>query len=631
MNDKGQKSSPKPPENTQMKELAKKQDAVEKRLIGELFMANSINDILAFTHVYISYYLPLFAYAVRHCKTNEIASILNTSILIDHILYARMNRIIKCHVESDLRDFLGERQLPQSSIVRLLERQTSLSKATLSSQLLYMSSFVRSALFSVYCDRKLYLNYGIGWSNLLLHFVDNPHLSFLIDQETLEQAERELSFIESDLKDTNGELEKEINAVLVDRDLCSPEDATSVPKHFVGLKLDWLKSRSLLSYCKFLKTNEKKHIHDAIRYSEVLVETLSSHDVDYHPLSFRDKISFPGPSPFIKSIIGKISDYSNITRLFNYIAYFESSDRRYVLVFPTSLTNYLSSQSTLPRQQQALLDDEDFLLECHRRGCFAFLDLLDLNAIRTPNDTDFYQRWMRIHSAFMTYEKSGLCSAFLREQLKHSASADLIAKEFEKKTDRAKLFINTMAMTVICGIDNYAEARGFFAIPAYAATTIPLVTHIIVKAIYRSRYESLILELTSTDKGTTLLGAAADEYESFQQMEESLNCLDSVSEELLALMNSDVLKEVNEITIEIRQLIKSTRSVDEINARLAEISASIDAADASDEKTCSDVAENSADIPNMSTQKKGKKKVGKKSVIKKKVAKKKATKKKAKK
>lgn len=625
MNDKEQKSPPKPADNTQIKEIAKKQDAVEKRLIGELFMANSINDVLAFTHVYISYYLPLFAYAVRHWKTNEIASMLNTSILIDRILYARMNRIIKCQVESDLSEFLSVRQLPQSSIVRLLDRQTSLTKAYLSSQLLFMSSFVRSALFSVFCDRKLYLNYGIGWSNLLLHFVDNPHLSFLIDQETLEQAERELSFIERDLKDINGELEKEINAVIVDMNLCSPEDAKSIPKHFVGLKLDWLKSRSLLSYCKYLKTNEKKHIHDAIRYSEVLVETLSSHDIDYHPLSFRDKISFPGPSPFIKSIIGKTSDYSKIIRLFNYIAYFESSDRRYVLVFPTNLTYYLSSQSTLPKQQQALIDDEDFLLECHKKGCFEFLYLLDVNAIRPPNDTEFYQHWMRIHSAFMTYEKSGLSSAFLREQLKHSASADLIAKEFEKKIDRTKLFINTMAMTVICGIDNYAEARGFFAIPAYAATTIPLITHIIVKTIYRSRYESLMLELTSADEGTTLLGASANEYESIQQMEESLNCIDSVSEELLDLMNSDVLKEVNKITGEIRQLIKSTKSIDEINARLAEISAFLDSTDVSSEETSSELAENLADIPNMSTQNK----VGKKRAKTKKAVKK-TTKKKAK-
>ncbi len=576
MNDQSQNSSPKPEETTQIQQLAKKQDAVEKRLLGELFLASSINDILLFTQVYISNYLPLFAYAVRHCKTDEIASMLNTSILIDRVLYARMNRILKSHVESDISDFLHDRELPQSSIVRLLDRQTSLTKASLSSQLLFMSSFVRSALFSVYCDRKLYLNYGIGWSNLLLHFVDNPHLSFMLDDDTLEQAERELSFIEKDLKDPGGALEQEINHSLVAMQLCSAEDAKSIPKHFVGLKLDWLKSKSLLSYCRFLKTNDEKHIHDAIRYSEILVETLSSHDVGYHPLSFRDRFSFPGPSPFIRTLIGKTSDYSRIIRLFNYIAYFENPDRRFVLVFPTNLASYLSSQSTRPRQQQPLLDDEDFLLECHEKGCFAFLDLLNINTIRAPNDTAFYQQWMQVHSTFMTYAKVGLSSAFLRDQLKHSASADFIAKEFEKKADRTSLFINTIALTVICGIDNYAEARGLFAIPAYAATTIPLVTHIVVKAIYRSGYESLMLQLTSESNDESLLGEAGDEYESLQELEKSLECLDAASEEMLALMNSDVLKEVNEITREIRQLIKSTKSIDEINARLAEISACID-------------------------------------------------------
>jgi|GEM_PF-2757775 len=76
-----------------------------------------------------------------------------------------------------------------------------------------------------------------------------------------------------------------------------------------------------------------------------------------------------------------------------------------------------------------------------------------------------------------------------------------------------------------------------------------------------------MLELTSGDDGATPFEAVTDEYESLQEMEESLDCLDSASEELLAFMNSDVLKEVNAISGEIRQLIKSTRSIDEINIR----------------------------------------------------------------
>ncbi|MFH0793778.1 MAG: hypothetical protein V2A74_07065 [bacterium] len=236
----------------------------------------------------------------------------------------------------------------------------------------------------------------------------------------------------------------------------------------------------------------------------------------------------------------------------------------------------MNPRSTLPRRQQPLLDDEDFLLECHEKGCFAFLDLLNMNVIRAPNDTAFYQQWMQVHSTFMTYAKVGLSSAFLRNQLKHSASADLIAKEFEKKADRTELFVNTIAVAVICGIDNYAEARGFFAIPAYAATTVPLVTRIVVTAVHRSGYASLMLKLISENNDESLLGEAGDEYQSLQELEKSLDCLDTVSEEMLDLMNSDVLKEVNEITGEIRQLIKSTKSIDEINARLAEISACID-------------------------------------------------------
>jgi hypothetical protein len=397
----------------------------------------------------------------------------------------------------------------------------------------------------------------------------------MLDEEILDRAEQELSFIENDLKDENGKLEEEVNEMLVAIKL-PEEEAKRVPKHFVGLKLDWLKSKSLLSYCRFLKTNNKKHMRNAIRYSQILVETLSSHDNNYHSLSFRDKISFPGPSPYIKTIIGEIDDYSHIVRLFNYIAYFENNDNKYVLVFPTNLDFYLSDQSTLPGKDQALLDDENFLLNCHEKGCFAFLDLL--NIIRTPDDTAFYHRWMEVHRTFMTYEKYGLSEAFLHEQLSHSASADIIAKEFEKKTDRTKLFMNTIGVTIICGIDHYAEARGFFAIPSYVSVTIPLITEIIIKTIYCSGYDSLMLKLMSANDSTNSSEDDIDEYESIQEIEESLGCIDSDLGDMLDMINSDVLKDINEISHEIRQLIKSTKSIDEINNRLGEISSCIEGA-----------------------------------------------------
>jgi hypothetical protein len=48
----------------------------------------------------------------------------------------------------------------------------------------------------------------------------------MLDEHTLEQAERELSFIEKDLKDTDGALEKEINIALYAEQLGVPTTKT---------------------------------------------------------------------------------------------------------------------------------------------------------------------------------------------------------------------------------------------------------------------------------------------------------------------------------------------------------------------------------------------------------------------
>ncbi len=57
-----------------------------------------------------------------------------------------------------------------------------------------------------------------------------------------------------------------------EKGLCNgEEDALKVPKYFVGQKLEWLESKSLVSYCKLLKTNDKKQLEDAIRYADTIV------------------------------------------------------------------------------------------------------------------------------------------------------------------------------------------------------------------------------------------------------------------------------------------------------------------------------------------------------------------------
>ena len=78
---------------------------------------------------------------------------------------------------------------------------------------------------------------------------------FMLDNKDLDLAEEQLDFIKNDLAKDSGELEGEINLALVQSGICEEKDCSNIVKHFLGLKYEWLKSMSLISYCKFLKTN----------------------------------------------------------------------------------------------------------------------------------------------------------------------------------------------------------------------------------------------------------------------------------------------------------------------------------------------------------------------------------------
>ena len=369
--------------------LKKKSSAIEKQLIGELYLTQNVNDILVFTQTYISNYLPVLFYSVKHFNKNQIAKLMNSSILMDRLLSIRSNEIINFQVSTGVNEFLSANKIDdKDSIIRLFNNLTTVNKATISSSLLFMFSLMRGALFSIYCDNKLYLNYGIGWNNFLLHFVENPHMIFMLENKDIKLAEEELNKIEDDLPKIGGKLEMEVDSALVESGICEEKDCQNITKHFVGLKYEWLKSKSLLSYCNFLKTNDKKHLKDSIKFANRIIESLESMDTSYHPFSFRSKLSTPGPSSNLKDLIGDLKQYNQIIKIFNYGAYFESEEDKFVIIIPTSLEFYFNHNLINKEKKCAILDDEDFILKMHHKECFGLFDFMDI--IVSTNESAYY-------------------------------------------------------------------------------------------------------------------------------------------------------------------------------------------------------------------------------------------------
>ena len=551
--------------------LERKLSAIEKQLIGELYLLESMNDIIAYVQTYVSNYLPVLFYAVKNFERDQFAKLINSSILIDRLFSVKMNKIVRFQVSTGVRDFVEVNKIEdKDSVSSLFNSLNTIQKANLSSSLLFMFSLLRGALFSLYCDNKMYLNYGIGWNNLLLHYVENPHMIFTLSNKDIKLAEQQLDFIESDLSKEGGELEKEINATLIQNGICTEEECSEITKYFIGQKYEWLKSKSLISYCKFLKTNEEKHLDNSIKYAETIISSLESEDTEYHSFSFRRKLTFPGPSSNIKDIIGDLQQYSRIIKLLNYAAYFETTEKRFVIIFPTTINFYFNHQ-IVNEKKQSILEDENFILLMHNQECAGIIK--NLQAIVKPSQSLYYYLTEDYLSTLLDFQERGLSNKFIYGQLKKSKTGDVLIIEFENKVDKSKAFSNVLGISVLSTFNFFAEAKGFPKIPEYVTTTIPLVTEIVINALYKGDFEKVMQELQDEEEDDTdFLGFdIKDEYQSITELEERIENLEESSLDMANILNLDGLRNVLEVNNKVISLIKSSKSLDEINNELKKL------------------------------------------------------------
>jgi len=98
-----------------------------------------------------------------------------------------------------------------------------------------------------------------------------------------------------------------------------------------------------------------------------------------------------------------------------------------------------------------------------------------------------------------------------------------------------------------------------------------------MKVIYKAKYDDLFKELQEMDDGNlNFLGLGDDEYETYVDLEKTLNDYEETAIEATELLNLEGLKEIFEINEKVMSLIQSTKSVDEINKELKEIFLEID-------------------------------------------------------
>lgn len=560
-------------EKSSLLKLEKKTKSIEKQMIGELYLVTTMNEVLAFSQAYISNYIPILYYAVQNFDSDKIARLMNTSILIDKLLYIKINNVVNHQVITGVQEFIDNNKgIEQKIIIDLVNKMSSTTKASTTSWILQIFSLFRSSLFALYCNKKILLNYGIGWCNFLAKFIDSPHLAFLLDRKDIQKAEDQLDYIAKELPNTSGEIEKEINDILVAHHICEDSQCDNIEKYYVGLKLEWLEGMALIYYCKFLITTDKKYINQAILYTKKLLHSLENKEQHYNATSFRTKLNYPGPSVDIRSIVGDLQQYQDIRQIYNFAAYFKSNTKQFVLVFPTHLDFYFNYSDSISNGKGSvpILISEEIAVEMHERGCFLILDLL--KSIRTPEKTEYYRQITSQLKMFEETRELGLSNNFILRQLERSQQKDIIVEVFNKKINKNKILSNVLGLTTITVFNYFAEAKGFSHLPEYTNITIPLLTEMIIYTFYKAGYEELLSKLDSEDNHDNLLDLDFDDdYSSLEKLEQQIEGLENSSQALVDCLNLEFLQDLLSTNTRIISLIKSSLSISEINTELQQM------------------------------------------------------------
>ncbi len=162
----------------------------------------------------------------------------------------------------------------------------------------------------------------------------------------------------------------------------------------------------------------------------------------------------------------------------------------------------------------------------HNKECFGIFDLL--NVIVSPNQSSYYNSTINYLSTLLDFQERGLSNKFIYNQLKNSKIKEEIILRFENKVKEAKAISNVLGISIIATFNFFAEAKGFLKIPDYINVTIPLLTEIVMDAIYKSEYEKIFQGLLEEDKDdTNFLGFNNDdEYQSISDLEDRIENLE---------------------------------------------------------------------------------------------------------
>lgn len=536
----------------------KETESVQKKIIGELILAENLHDILTISYVYILNYLPLLQFSLKHMQHFELVNIMNTSITIDRIMKIKLDELIERQTHANVMDFSGITNIKDGSKLTLLYlKLSSVQKYTHTINIMTLFSMIRDIMFQYQTKNRMYLNYGIGWTNMLNHFVKAPGFAYTIRDKDINILEKEINRIKKMILGKNRKLDKEIIEIILKYNLLDENEANNMKISYIGLKIDWLEAKSLLNYIKYLKTNNNIYIKKAIHYVNVLLDTLDS-DIIYDSNYMRERLEYPGPDIRVDTILQKYNDYmANMVLNYGVLFHKNKTEAEFVL-FPTSIEFYLS-KNIKDNNDVSLLKNHDFIIRLHKEGIKLIFGIRD--KLVSPIDSEYAIRMREYKKYLLKLSEFGLAQAFLENQMKAGNTTEALENAL-KASESSEIIVTILTTCIMATISAYGEARGWSNQTLYANQLMPIVSKLITSKIIKSKIYKILRDTMQESEDMNSWVEEEDEYESYEELKANMQEIDETSSELIDYMSTKGVLEVQDVTENIRNIVMTSETVE---------------------------------------------------------------------
>lgn len=562
--------------SNQLSTVQNKINSIEQQLTDQAIMIHDMNQLMGFYFTYLSHYFPLLEFAVENLPENSIAKCANFGMSIDHILSNKINSVVNQSIDLTAKEVSEKVNEPKTEIIKLLEDVSIAQKVQISASLLMSSGITRDINLCTANSKFNALNKIIIWSNVFSWVIRYPSIAeIFVNQAMINQAKEDLKYAKARIEKKDRSYDYDLSGQWHEASGLNRDRVTNIPKCFVGAKLSWLKAMKGLHVAEYLLNNDVKSIEMAISYNNKLIKNLENKNVSQDEWVYR-KMDTSGPSCNLLEIIKSTleGEQALIKVVSSHTILIESKSKRFFVIVPGNFSFYVNATLGIKYNNNATIplgEDTSTIINFYKSPADFFVR--NLNYLSTPEKSDFYLNLKRDVKILdrLKNDPSKIMARLV------STFGDKINKNIAQTIEHvAKRGIDGIILYgLILGFQKIAKSMGFDVDTELWSETRTIIVGILISGLKPfNDYVTKNSQDEFIEKVDKVENVDSDSENSLTNEDKLRRIYEKIDEQRVEFnqtykeMNEAGLGSLFEITNEIRKILLSGLSLEEINEEL---------------------------------------------------------------